>query len=91
MKHEHDKDIHAWEYFEEDCEEWYMDLSNFWGDNYFQLLFDEIQDNVMLIGLHLISSPLEVLVSFSPYKDTFWMGMVTFMWIHMIRLSTWST
>ena len=42
MKHEYDKDIHAWEYFEEDCEEWYMDLSNFWGDNYFQLLFAEI-------------------------------------------------
>ena len=42
MKAEYDKDIHAWEYFEEDCEEWYMDFSSFWDDNYFQLLFDEI-------------------------------------------------
>ena len=78
IKCKYDKDIHAWEYFEESCEEWYMDLSNFWDDNYFQLLFDEIRENVMPTSLQLISSLVEVLVSFSPYEDDFldWDGYI---------------
>lgn len=38
---EYTREIYAWGYFEKDCEEWYMDHSNFGDANYFQLLFDD--------------------------------------------------
>lgn len=53
-----------------------MDSCHLWDDNYFQLLFHEIQENEMPISLQLPSSPVEVLpldppLTFSPYEDDF--------------------
>jgi hypothetical protein len=41
LKNEYNREIYAWQYFEDACEEWYIDHANFWDDNYFQLPFDD--------------------------------------------------
>ena len=82
IKDEYNREIYAWQYFEEGCEEWYMDDVNFWDDNYFQLLFDEStppyveesEEKVIHISFQLTPFPLDVWVldphlTFSSYGD----------------------
>ena len=82
IKDEYKREIYAWQYFEEGCEEWYMDDANFWDDNYFQLIFDEStppyveesEEKVIHISFQLTPFPLDVWVldphlTFSSYGD----------------------
>ena len=84
LKNEYNREIYAWQYFEEGCEEWYIDDVNFWDDNYFQLLFDEFtppyveesEEKVIHISFQLTPFPLDVWVldphlTLSSYGDAF--------------------
>lgn len=83
IKDGYNREIYAWQYFLEGCEEWYMGHANFWDDNYFQLPFDEStppnveesEEKVIHISFQLTHFPLDVwvldpLLTFSSYGDS---------------------
>ena len=37
----YNQEIYAWYDLEDGCEDWYMDICNFWDDNYLHILFYE--------------------------------------------------
>jgi len=41
IKDEYNEDSQAWNYFEANCDDRYMDSCHFWDDYHFHILFDE--------------------------------------------------
>jgi hypothetical protein len=77
IRDEYNQEIYSCYDFEDDCDDWYMDICHFWDDNHFHILFDDSTppsvENINVPHQELVTnvqSSYSIVVLFLPDSST---------------------